>query len=48
MDSPADFQVQQTDRGKIAVLTGDWTAINLGDAGPRLSKALHASEKVCI
>jgi phospholipid/cholesterol/gamma-HCH transport system permease protein len=46
MDSPAEFQVEQTDKGKTAVLTGDWTAVSLGSAGPRLSEALHASDKI--
>ena len=48
MDSPAEFSVDQTDQGRTAVLSGDWTAVNLGDAGPRLGKALHEVEKVAL
>jgi phospholipid/cholesterol/gamma-HCH transport system permease protein len=48
MDSPAEFKIEQNDQGKTAVLTGDWTAISLGGAGPRLSEALHASDKIAL
>jgi phospholipid/cholesterol/gamma-HCH transport system permease protein len=40
MDSPAAFTVEPADRGRKAVLTGDWTAVSLGDAGTRLERAL--------
>ena len=40
MDTPAEFSVDQTDQGGRAVLTGDWTAVSLGDAGGQLSQAL--------
>jgi phospholipid/cholesterol/gamma-HCH transport system permease protein len=47
MDSPAEFTVEQTDRGRVAILIGDWTAMSLDDAGPRLAGALKA-EKVAL
>jgi phospholipid/cholesterol/gamma-HCH transport system permease protein len=46
MDTPADFTIatpeddQAAGEGRIVRLTGDWTAINLGDAAVRLRNAL--------
>jgi phospholipid/cholesterol/gamma-HCH transport system permease protein len=40
MDSPADFSIQKTGESPTAALSGDWTAISLGNAGPRLRQAL--------
>lgn len=40
MALPADFTLTETDGGAAAVLTGDWTARGLFDAGPRLAEAL--------
>lgn len=40
MDTPADFTVQEDDSGRIVVLTGDWTATAMGEAGERLRTAL--------
>jgi len=48
MDSQAEFNVEETERGRTAVLSGDWTAVSLGDAGPRLTKALHAADEVAL
>ncbi|OYX00953.1 MAG: ABC transporter permease, partial [Caulobacter vibrioides] len=42
MALPADFTLTETDGGAAAVLTGDWTARGLFDAGPRLAEALEA------
>ena len=33
MERPADFSVMETDGGRRAVLSGDWTATAAGDAG---------------
>jgi phospholipid/cholesterol/gamma-HCH transport system permease protein len=48
MDSPAEFSVHQTHGGATAVLTGDWTAISLGQTGQRLSETLRASEHASL
>lgn len=42
MDSPAAFTVEPAEPGRTAILTGDWTAVSLGDAGVRLERALAA------
>ncbi|HEX4181783.1 MAG TPA: ABC transporter permease [Caulobacteraceae bacterium] len=44
MDSPAEFSVETTRDGGAAVLRGDWTAVNLGDAGARLREALREAK----
>ena len=41
MDSNADFTLIQTDAGPTAVMTGDWTAVEMGSAADRLSEALR-------
>jgi phospholipid/cholesterol/gamma-HCH transport system permease protein len=48
MEQAADFEVQDTPRGRTAVLTGDWTAVDMGLASDRLSEALKGSGKVAI
>jgi phospholipid/cholesterol/gamma-HCH transport system permease protein len=48
MDKAADFQVRDTPRGRTAMLTGDWTAVDMGMAGARLSEALRGGGKVAI
>jgi len=40
MDSPAEFTVSRTEGAPVAALTGDWTAVEMGDAGVRLKNAL--------
>jgi phospholipid/cholesterol/gamma-HCH transport system permease protein len=45
MDAAADFSLSH-DNGGTAVLTGDWTAVGLGNAGQRLNDALHAETSV--
>jgi phospholipid/cholesterol/gamma-HCH transport system permease protein len=37
MDRPAAFTVEHAEDGWLAVLSGDWTAIGLADAGTRLA-----------
>ncbi|HKT54818.1 MAG TPA: ABC transporter permease [Caulobacteraceae bacterium] len=46
METPAEFSVQRLERGAVAVLTGDWTAVSLGDAGLRLKSALHSVDEI--
>jgi len=41
MDQPAAFTVEETERGKRAVLAGDWTAAAMADAGAKLERALR-------
>ena len=48
MDNAADFDVARGDKGRTAVLTGDWTAVALGDAGERLDAALHSEGAVAL
>ena len=48
MDQPADFHLDETEHGKTAVLTGDWTAVDMGSANERLSEAVKAGEAVAI
>jgi len=36
MNNPADFSLTYDQAGRTATLTGDWTAVELGDAGARL------------
>ncbi len=42
MDTPADFSRDETGSAPRIVLTGDWSAICLGDAGDRLAAALKS------
>lgn len=44
MALPAEFTLTEEDEGAAAVLTGDWTARGLLDAGPRLAEALEGHE----
>ena len=41
MERPADFSVMETDGGRRAVLSGDWTATAAGDAVSRLVAAVR-------
>jgi len=41
MDDQAAFSISRDDGGATAVLTGDWTAIGMGDAGQHLREAMH-------
>jgi phospholipid/cholesterol/gamma-HCH transport system permease protein len=46
MERPADFQLQTAADRPTAVLTGDWTALGSGEAGPRLARALREQADV--
>src|SRR5690606_35604432 len=46
MDVPAAFSLHDTADGPLAVLTGDWTASNLGETGADLRRALSEIEGV--
>jgi phospholipid/cholesterol/gamma-HCH transport system permease protein len=48
MDQPADFRLDEGEHGKVAVLTGDWTAVDMGWANERLGEALKNAEGVDI
>ena len=45
MTSPATFSLEQNDQGPVALLTGDWTAVGLGQAGQRLYNSLRGVER---
>jgi phospholipid/cholesterol/gamma-HCH transport system permease protein len=48
MDQPADFRLEDTDHGKTAILTGDWTAVEMGWANERLGEALKGQSGIDI
>jgi phospholipid/cholesterol/gamma-HCH transport system permease protein len=48
MENAADFDVAARNEGRTAVLTGDWTAVALGDAGARLDALLHAEAGMAL
>ena len=48
MPDAADFTVDARDAGRTALLTGDWTASGLGDAGARLRKAVSAEDGLVL
>lgn len=48
MPNPAEFSLQQGEHGSTAVLTGDWTAETLDDAGLRLAENLLHSKSVSL
>src|SRR5215472_12288171 len=48
MDQPAEFRIEARDARRVAVLSGDWTAVDMGWANERLGDALAASEDVDI
>ena len=48
MDRPADFRLEDGEHGRIAVLTGDWTAVEMGWANERLGEALKGAEDVDV
>ncbi len=41
MDQTADFHIEPRDGGGAAVLTGDWTAVGMGEANDRLAEAVR-------
>ncbi|HZZ87699.1 MAG TPA: ABC transporter permease [Caulobacteraceae bacterium] len=48
MASPADFTLSQSDGGRTAVCTGDWTAVLMGEANERLEAALKGLADVTL
>ena len=48
MQNAADFKVTPTNAGQTAVLSGDWTAAAMGDAGARLDAALRAGRDLSL
>jgi len=48
MDQPADFRLERKEQGAVAVLTGDWTAVDMGGANDRLADALKGLANVDI
>jgi phospholipid/cholesterol/gamma-HCH transport system permease protein len=48
MASPADFNLSQTEGGRTALCTGDWTAILMGEANERLEAALRGLSDVTV
>lgn len=48
MDEPGDFHVEEKDGAKALVLTGDWTAVDMGAANDRLAKALAGTRRVAV
>ena len=43
MPQVADFRLDETPRGQTAVLTGDWTAVEMGAAADRLRDSLKGA-----
>jgi phospholipid/cholesterol/gamma-HCH transport system permease protein len=48
MPHPADFQIETTPQGVVAVLTGDWTAVEMGRASERLADTLAGAKEATI
>jgi len=48
MTQAADFRLETRDHGRTAVLTGDWTAVEMGEANERLSRTLRDGQAVTI
>jgi phospholipid/cholesterol/gamma-HCH transport system permease protein len=48
MASPADFTLSQDQGGRTALVTGDWTAVLMGEANERLEAALRGLSNVTI
>ena len=48
MNEPADFHIVEEAGAKSAVLTGDWTAVDMGVANERLAQALKGSDGVAV
>lgn len=44
MEQPADYSLAETDAGRTVILTGDWSALALGDAADRLQGALQGED----
>jgi phospholipid/cholesterol/gamma-HCH transport system permease protein len=48
MEQPADFRLEERPHGAVALLSGDWTAIDMGGAERRLRAALEGRGRVDI
>src|SRR5665213_2514917 len=48
MEQSADFSLEDTDHGKRAVLTGDWTAVRMGEAPDRLAASLKGAPEATL
>jgi phospholipid/cholesterol/gamma-HCH transport system permease protein len=48
MDQPADFSLSQTEQGRTAVLSGDWTAMRMEPANDKLATALAGAKDVTV
>ncbi|HXV00690.1 MAG TPA: MlaE family lipid ABC transporter permease subunit [Caulobacteraceae bacterium] len=48
MTQPADFRLEEREHGKVALLTGDWTAVDMGEANDRLGETLSRESGVDI
>jgi phospholipid/cholesterol/gamma-HCH transport system permease protein len=48
MSNAADFHLQATAGGRAAVLTGDWTAVEMGAAADRLADSLRQEHDLVI
>ena len=48
MDQPADFHIDEGERAGTAVLTGDWTAVDMGLAHERLGNAIGEGQAAAI
>ena len=48
MPNTADFQIETKPQGVVAVLTGDWTAVELGRASERLTETLAGEKEATI
>lgn len=48
MNEPADFELNRTENGQVALLIGDWTAVRMGEANERLTEVLRNTQGVKI
>ena len=48
MASPADFNLSQGEGGRTALITGDWTAVLMGEANERLESAIGGASDVTL
>jgi phospholipid/cholesterol/gamma-HCH transport system permease protein len=48
MSEQADFRLEERDGGKTAVLTGDWTAVLMGDANENLEDLLRGTKDIAL
>jgi phospholipid/cholesterol/gamma-HCH transport system permease protein len=48
MDEPADFRLEENEGARVAVLTGDWTAVGMGVANLKLGDALRRASAIDV